>query len=90
MATTNINVKTDTETKKAAEFIFSELGLNMSSAINIFLRQTIRSNGIPFELKIDIPNKATAEAIEEGRRIAYDKDTKGYNSIDELRAALEV
>ena len=51
MESTNLNIRTDKEVKIAAERIFEELGLNMTTAVNIFLRQTIRENGIPFELK---------------------------------------
>lgn len=45
----------------------------MTTAINVFLRTTIRENGIPFALKLDVPNKTTAAVIEEGRHIAYDR-----------------
>lgn len=89
MAATNLNIRTDTEIKRAAERIFEELGLNMSTAVNIFLRQTIRSNGIPFELRLDVPNDATAAAIIEGRRLARDRSVKGYRTMEELRAALD-
>ena len=51
MATTNLNIRTDKEVKDKAEEIFSELGLNMTTAVNIFLRTAIREHGIPFELK---------------------------------------
>ena len=68
MATTNLNIRTDKEIKDQAEVIFSELGLNMTTAINVFLRTTIRENGIPFELKLDVPNSTTAAAIEEGKK----------------------
>ena len=90
MATANINIRTDALIKAQAENIFEELGLNMSTAINMFLRQTIRENGIPFELKLDIPNEITAAAIKEGREIAHDKSVKGYSNMEELKAALEV
>ena len=90
METTNLNIRTDKAVKAAAEKIFEELGMNMTTAVNIFLRQTIRENGIPFELKLFVPNEATAAAIEEGRRIAHDPNVKGYKSIDELKAALDV
>lgn len=89
MSTTNLNIRTDSEIKSAAEKIFEELGLSMSSAVNIFLRQTIREKGIPFALTLNVPNAETVEAIEEGRRIAYDKDVKGYKSIEELKKALD-
>ncbi len=87
--TTNLNIKTDKTIKEQAEQIFSDLGLNMTTAVNMFLRASIRENGIPFELKMEKPNKTTKAAIEEGRRIATDPTVKGYHDIDELRAALE-
>ncbi len=90
METANLNIRTDKEVKQAAEKIFEALGLNMSTAVNIFLRQTIRENGIPFELKLNTPNQATIEAIEEGRRIASDKNIKGYANMDDLKAALDL
>ncbi|OLR56459.1 damage-inducible protein J [Hornefia porci] len=89
MATTNLNIRTDKEIKEQAEQIFSDLGLNMTTAVNIFLRAVIRENGIPFDLKLEVPNKVTAAAIEEGRRIASDPDVKGYADMDELKAALD-
>ncbi len=88
MEKTNLNIRTDKEIKEQAEEIFSALGLNMTTAVNIFLRTTVRENGIPFSLKLDTPNDVTAQAIEEGRRIAYDERVRGYVSIDELKRAL--
>ena len=82
--------KTEKEVKEKADQIFSELGLNMTTAINIFLRTAIREHGIPFSLKLDIPNEATVNAIEEGRRIASDKSVESYSNIDELKAALDI
>jgi len=48
MPTTNINVRADSEIKSKAQKIFHSLGIDMSTAINIFLRQTVRQNDIPF------------------------------------------
>lgn len=89
MESTNLNIRTDKEIKVAAEKIFAELGLTMTTAVNIFLRQTIRENGIPFELKLNIPNDTTVAAIEEGRRIARDPSVRGYTNMEDLKAALE-
>lgn len=90
MSTVNLNIRTDKEIKEKAENIFQELGLNMTTAINMFLRTSIRENGIPFDLKIDSVNDETKLAIEEGRKIADDKTIEGYVSIEELRKALEI
>ena len=63
--TTNINVRVDKEIKRKAEAIFSELGLNMSTAMNMFLRYSVRYGGIPFDLRLDIPNEETRAAIDD-------------------------
>ena len=89
MATTNLNIRMDKDVKDQAERIFSALGLNMTTAINIFLKTSIREKGIPFALKLDVPNEVTVAAIEEGRRIAADPKVKSYSNIDDLKAALE-
>jgi DNA-damage-inducible protein J len=52
---TNINIRVDSDVKNKAQDVFSALGLDMTSAINIFLRQAIRKNGIPFELVAEKP-----------------------------------
>ena len=90
MAVTNLNIRTDKEIKDQADAIFSELGLTMTTAVNMFLRAAVREHGIPFALKLDVPNEITVAAIEEGRRIASDSSVKGYSSIEDLKAALEV
>ena len=90
MATTNLNIRTDKEIKERAEQIFTELGLNMTTAINMFLRTAIREHGIPFELKLNTPNETTIAAIEEGKRILNDETIPGYSSMDELKKALDV
>lgn len=90
MATTNLNIRTDKAIKDQAEEIFNELGLNMTTAVNIFLRTTIRERGIPFELKLDVPNEQTAAAIAEGKRLLADPSAPRYSSMDALKAALDV
>ena len=66
MATTNLNIRTDKVIKDRAEKIFNELGLNMTTAVNMFLKVSIRTLGIPFELKMDVPQETTADESEEG------------------------
>ena len=85
MAATNLNIRTDKAIKEQAEQIFNELGLNMTTAINLFLRTAIREHGIPFELKLDVPNDTTAAAIQEA-----DPSAPRYSSMEALKAALGV
>ena len=88
--TTNLNIRTDKLIKEQAEAIFAELGLTMTTAVNMFLRKTIREHGIPFDLKLEVPNDVTVAAIEEGKKMLDDPSTPGYNSIESLKAALEL
>ena len=90
MATTNLNIRTDKDLKDKAEAIFNELGLNMTTAVNVFLRTTVREHGIPFELKLEMPNETTVKAIEEGRKLMADPNSPRYSSIESLKEALEV
>ena len=62
---TTLNIRVDENLKKQANELFEKLGLNMTTAINIFLKQVIRTNGIPFELVLDTPNEETIKAIKE-------------------------
>ena len=81
--TTNISIRMDTELKRQAEELFSDLGLNMTVAMTMFLRQAIRNQGIPFEIS-RTPNKETMTAMLEAERIALDPNVKGYNNLDLL------
>ena len=82
MATTNLNIRIDADFKKQAEDIFRELGLNMSTALTVFLRQTVRSNGIPFDMRLDTPNDETVAAIEDVR---LGRNLNGpFSSVGEL------
>ena len=89
MQTAKININTDAVTKQEAEQLFSQLGINMTTAINMFLRRAILEQGIPFDVSINVPNAETRAAIEEARKIVADPNVKGYRNIDELKAALE-
>jgi DNA-damage-inducible protein J len=82
--TTNLSIRMDTELKKQAEKLFSELGMNMTTALNVFLRQSVRQGGIPFEIKLDIPNAETIEAFLEGDELIKNPKTKRYSNFTEL------
>lgn len=89
METTNVNFRLDKQTKKEAEELFEDLGLNMTTALTMFVKASIREQGIPFEVRRDVPNAETIAAIEEGRRIANDPNVKGYDNMEDLIRALE-
>lgn len=79
----------DSELKAQADALFAELGMNLSTAFNIFVRQSLREGGIPFEIKLDRPNQQTAAALHEAERIANDPSVKGYDDFDTLFADLK-
>ena len=83
-STTNISIRMDTNLKAAAESLFEELGMNLSTAFNIFVRQALREGGIPFIITQGKPNKETVAAMLEAERIAKDPSVKGFDSVDEL------
>ena len=82
MAMIDITLKMDTELKEQAETLFSELGLSMTAAITVFMKQAVYEHGIPFRVCREVPNAETLEAIddiENGRNI-YGP----FNSVDEF------
>lgn len=85
MATTNLNVRVDEDVKRNVEEILDEIGLNMSTAINVFLKKIIHDGGIPFSLKVEQPNRETLEAFAEVEEMKkHPEKYKGYNDIDEM------
>lgn len=85
MTTTNINIRVDTDLKKAAETLFNDLGLNMSSAITMFLKSAISHDGIPFEVKRLTPNAETMAALAEYEEMKKNPSSyKRYSSVNEM------
>ncbi len=87
--TTNISIRMDTDTKVQAEALFAELGMNLTTAFNIFIRQSLREGRIPFEISLNHPNKETILAMAEAERIAKDPSVPGYTDLDKLFADLK-
>jgi len=84
VSTTNINIRVDSSLKKEAEDLFRDLGLNMSSAITIFLRSAVSYNGIPFEVRRLGPNPETEAALAEHEEMKKNPGSyKRYNSFKE-------
>lgn len=82
--TTNISIRMDSDLKAQADELFGELGMNLTTAFNIFVRQSIREGGIPFEVKLERPTRTTIAAMKEAERIARDPNVKGYSDLGEL------
>lgn len=83
---TTINIRTDANTKSKAEKLFDSFGMSMSTAINVFLKQAVREQRIPFEINNEVPNALTEKVLkesEEGKNLS-----PTYDSISSLMNAL--
>ena len=81
--TTNIGIEADI--KKKAQELFSELGMDLSTAVNIFIRQALRQRAIPFEITANVPNEETREAIAEVKRMKKNPSFgKTYEDVDSM------
>jgi DNA-damage-inducible protein J len=88
-STVNYSFRVDREIKRQCETMFNELGMNMTTAINIFLRQSLRVGGLPFDVRVDLPNKETIAAMLEAERLAKDPTAKRYSDVDTALTALK-
>ena len=85
MPNISMNIRMDKNIKEQAQKLFSEFGLDMTTAINIFLRQSIREQKIPFELRLNTPNKETLDALEEVQQMKKNPSIgKSYDNVDDM------
>ena len=85
MAQTNINIRMDEDLKKQFDHLCSELGLNMSTAFNIFAKAMVRKQGIPFEVSLDTPNSETLSAMAEVEEMKKNPNLgKSYTDVDAM------
>ena len=89
MASTNFSVRMDSDVKKQCEILYGELGMNLTTAINVFLRQSLRVGGFPFEVRLEQPNTETIAAMLEAERIAKDPSIKHYSDVEEALRELK-
>ena len=89
MSTANLSIRVDAELKKDVESCLEDMGMNMSTAINIYLKQIVKQRAIPFRVTATPKvNQATIEAIAEGTRLANDPSAAGYRDMNSLIEAL--
>ena len=81
-ANVNLNIRMDRELKNNLDVLCSELGLTVSAAINIFAKAMVRHGGIPFDVRIDMPNEELLQAmknVEERKNLS-----RRFHSVKEL------
>lgn len=83
--TTSISVQVDRKDKELATGILSNLGLNMSTYVNMAIKQLINKDGVPFEVVNPRPSKELLEALQEGEDILNGKvKAKSYTNMYEM------
>lgn len=87
--TTNFSVRIDSDVKRQCEALYKELGMNLTTAINVFLRQSLRTGGLPFDVTVNTPNAATIAAMQEAERLARDTNAKRYSDVEEALRELK-
>ena len=89
MATVPTQIRIDRDIKEQVSTLFAGLGLDMSGAVNMFLHQCVLHGGIPFSIEMPRYKQSTWTAMDEARRISRDPNVPSYDSMDDLKRALE-
>ena len=87
--TTNFTVRMDKDVKAHVDALYNALGMSLTTAFNVFVYRSLYVGGLPFDLKLDQPDRETVAAMLESERIAKDPSVKGYDDLDELFADLK-
>jgi DNA-damage-inducible protein J len=88
--TINLSIRMDRALKEQAENLFSELGMNMTTALNIFVRQSVRQGKIPFEISLSSPNAETLAAFKEIERMRAGIIPKHTSSVEDFAKEMGV
>ena len=88
-STTPTQIRIEKQLKEQANALFANLGLDMSSAVTIFLRQCVLRGGLPFSVELPEYNQETLEAMIEARRISKDHSVPSFSSVEEMVRAIE-
>ena len=88
--TASLNIRIDPETKASAEQLFSQFGITITDAVNMFLRRSLMDGGLPFELRLPRYNTETEAAFIEARGIMMGEvQSKVYSSVSEMNADID-
>ena len=80
MAKVSTNISIDPKLKEKSIALFSEFGLDLSTAISLFLQQCVREKRIPFEIRLEVPNEITKEALSEFEEMKKDQGRMAEDS----------
>lgn len=86
MASTNVNIRMDTELKHQFEVFCADMGMTMTTAFNVFAKKAVREYRIPFEIGAELPNTETRKAMDDAKKgIGL---SRSFSSVEELMADL--
>lgn len=86
MNTVNVTIRVDEDLKKQADYLFNDLGMSLSTTFNIFLRQSVREQQIPFMISRNVPNAVTQAAMQV---VENDEEMYGpFNDLESLKETL--
>lgn len=85
MAKVSTSISIDADVKTKAQELFADLGMDLSTAINVFLRQAVYEHSFPFDIRREIPNADTIAAMQEAEEMLQSPESyKKYSSFSEL------
>ena len=87
-STGRLSIRINSEVKQQASEILEELGLDLSSAVNVFLRQVINDNGLPFQPNLEIKQMVAVDSLLD--MIAEAKAEGGNHTLDEIKKGADV
>lgn len=90
MANVTTSIRMDADTKKAATELLNDLGLDLSSAVNIFLKQVVLQGGLPFQVKYPQYKQEVLEAMDEAKTISHNPETKSYGNFAEALEDMDI
>lgn len=85
MAKVPTSISIDADVKAKAQELFAEFGMDLSTAVNIFLRQAIYERSFPFNIQREVPNADTIAAMKEAEEMRkHPENYRGYTDVDEM------
>lgn len=87
--TVSFSVRMDSDMKKQCEALYGALGVNLTTAINVFLRKSLSEGGFPFDVRLSTPNASTLVALMESERLLHDSGATRYTDVEDALRALK-
>ena len=87
--TTDFYIRIDSDLKNQCKSLYHKKGMNLTTAIHVFLRQSLRVGSFPFEVRLGQPNAETIAAMLEAEQVAHNPNVKHYSDVEEALQELK-